>query len=139
MSKCYDFDAEAIPEMTGWVAGWGNGVTGPNTPNTTPSAGEACRYHEWEKEYEKNPSTPYPKIGHTVVSLGMDTICIIPGPEARRDAIAKRIVKCVNNYDEVLSALKLAQRIIAESKLPHGVIYSCDEIKLVLEEQAELA
>lgn len=104
------FDPNAVPAMTGWVSGgW---ITGPNCPTEYPTLEESCTYKQMKEDGASDEELDNLPCRHSVITLGQDVIAIIPGPTERREAIARRIVECVNSYDTVFAALQLASQII---------------------------
>jgi hypothetical protein len=81
-----------------WVAGYGDGVTGPKTPSFVPTVLDAIRHREWES----GQSTYYPDPFYTVVSCGKDTVAIVPGEKDERERNARLIAAA----PELLAALK---------------------------------
>lgn len=70
-----------------WVAGYGNGVTGPKTPS---AHGPTCE----DSIRQDRDAEPEPYF--TIISKGKETVAIIPGEVGEREATRDRIVACVN-------------------------------------------
>ena len=96
-----------------WTAGWGNGLTGPRTPNPSgPDVNTAIQLanrdramREWRDNGGQKPA--YPAQTYMPVSIGMDTIAICVGESIEvSKAHAEHITKCVNGLPVLLQAIR---------------------------------
>ena len=86
---------------TPWVNGWGNGLTGPNTPNMSGvTVSESLR----RQEYGDGRLSYDEWCEHIPISLGDDTLAVVVGPN--REANAAFIVQAVNCHDELVERLR---------------------------------
>ena len=86
-----------------WVNGYGQGVTGPSTPVSSPTVGEAVKYDDWVGAGEDYDN--YPQPNHTIISVGKETVAIIPLCRGDGEANAQRIVTAVNSHDAMVDLL----------------------------------
>ncbi len=58
-----------------WKNGNIIGITGPTTPTTNPTVAESVEYYDWE---ENGAEGEPPQTQHTIITVGTQTIAIIP-------------------------------------------------------------
>lgn len=76
-----------------FVAGWGNGLTGPNTPSNTPTVGACVDMNDWDNKNEPldhdiKDWKGYNEITsrYTPISNGDDTVAIAVGRNHKANA-----------------------------------------------------
>lgn len=83
-----------------WILGYGQGVTGPNSPAVAgPTCHESLEYFNY-----KNKGGPKPTIKHTIISCGEETLAIIPLAHNREEQEAN--ARLIATAPDLLAALE---------------------------------
>lgn len=89
-----------------WVNGWGEGLTGPNTPSE-PTVSYSLHHYDWQRN-----KRDYPKAVeyYIPISIGTDTIAIVVGPNRESDA------KLIAAAPDLLAVCKAANLRLLQQK-----------------------
>jgi hypothetical protein len=94
-----------------WTNGWGNGLTGPNTPPIQGvTVNQSIAHHDWVTATKGRPESEWPEYPKCMnyfvpISKGSDTIAVVVGPNRKGHAaliaVAPELLEALQGIIEI--------------------------------------